>query len=167
MKLISRALAAGALIAVVAALVSCGSTINATSIEYAGVPHPPPSDPAKVVIMRREPVAPHERLGEVTVDTSVNPAPSVSEIEDKLRQEGAKLGADAIVVVLDRIQPAAVYAWPLVGAKRGDGPRAQAGRRGDQILLIGAAQVIPARRLTFKSVAVRGNLPMSCNPARP
>ena len=109
MKIISAALSAGVLIAAIATLVSCGATVEATSMQYAGVPHPPPSDPAKVAILRREPVAPHERLGEVTVDASTNPAPSVSEIEDKLRQEGAKLGADAVVIVLDRIQPTAVY----------------------------------------------------------
>jgi hypothetical protein len=74
-----------------------------------GAPHQLPSDPAAVTILRTEPTRPHDRLGEVLVDASTDPAPPIAKVEEKLRQEAAKLGADAVVVVYDRVQPTAVY----------------------------------------------------------
>jgi hypothetical protein len=76
---------------------------------YVGAPRFPPSDPASVQIVRIEPTRPHERLGEIVVDTSTEPAPPIAEVEEKLRTEAGKLGADAVVVVLDRIQPVGAY----------------------------------------------------------
>ncbi|MNH38205.1 hypothetical protein D3C79_992010 [compost metagenome] len=49
------------------------------------------------------------RLGEIVVSASTEPAPSATEIEQKLREEAAKIGGDAVVVVYDRIQPVAAY----------------------------------------------------------
>jgi hypothetical protein len=56
-----------------------------------------------------EPTRPHDRLGEITVDASTDPAPPIEKVEDKLRAEAAKLGADAAVVVYDRIAPIGAY----------------------------------------------------------
>ena len=39
------------------------------------------------------------------IDASVDPAPSIEAVEARLRKEAAKIGADAVVVVHDRIQP--------------------------------------------------------------
>jgi hypothetical protein len=89
-------------------LASCTS-INATTMQYVGAPHLPPSDPASVEILRAEPIRPHARLGEIVVDASTEPAPPITEIEDKLRAEAAKLGANAVVVVVDRVQPTGAY----------------------------------------------------------
>ena len=89
-------------------LASCAS-INATTTQYVGAPRFPPSDPAAVQILRTEPIRPHVRLGEIVVDASIEPAPPISEVEDKLRAEAAKLGADAVVVVVDRIQPVGAF----------------------------------------------------------
>jgi hypothetical protein len=91
------------------ALMSGCATVDSTTTQYVGAPHPPPSDPAKVEILRAEPTRPHDRLGEIVVDASVEPAPPIAEVEEKLRTEAAKLGADAVVVVFDRIQPIAAY----------------------------------------------------------
>ena len=41
--------------------------------------------------------------------TRADPAPLVEKIEAKLRDEAGKLGADAVVVVYDRVQPTAAY----------------------------------------------------------
>jgi hypothetical protein len=109
MKLIPKAMVGAALAASVAMLVACSPTVEATSTQFVGANHPPPSDPANVKILRTEPTAPHDRLGEVVVDASVEPAPPVAQIEDKLRQDAAKMGADAVVVVLDRVQPTGIY----------------------------------------------------------
>ncbi|MNT44424.1 hypothetical protein D3C72_1809500 [compost metagenome] len=43
------------------------------------------------------------------VDASVEPAPPITEVEQKLREETAKIGGDAVVVVYDRIQPVSAY----------------------------------------------------------
>ena len=88
-------------------LVSCAS-VDASSTQYVGVVHSPPSDPATVEILRSEPTRPHERLGEVVVDASTDPAPPVAQIEDKLKKEAAKMGADAVVIVYDQVQPVGV-----------------------------------------------------------
>jgi hypothetical protein len=96
------------LLVVAGVLVSC-ATIDATTTQYVGAPHFPPSNPATVEILRSEPIRPHERLGEIVVDASTEPAPPIAEVEDKLRAEAAKLGADAVVVVLDRVQPVGAF----------------------------------------------------------
>ena len=89
-------------------LVSC-ATIDATVMQYAGAPRFPPTNPASVEILRTEPIRPHERLGEIEVDASAEPAPPIAKVEDKLRTEAASLGADAVVVVVDRLQPAGAF----------------------------------------------------------
>jgi hypothetical protein len=97
-----------ALLAAACVLASCAS-VDATTQQLVGAPKFPPSDPAKVQIVRTEPTQPHDKLGEVVVDASVDPAPPIADIEAKLRSEAAKLGADAVVVVLDRVQPTGLY----------------------------------------------------------
>lgn len=97
--------------ALCAALLSLGgcASINAQSTEYVGVNHPPPTVPQEVQVLRTEPTRAHVRLGEVVLESSVDPAPPIDQIEQKLREEGAKMGGDAVVVVYDRIQPVAAY----------------------------------------------------------
>jgi hypothetical protein len=89
-------------------LASC-ATMDSHTTQYVGAPHQPPSDPAKVEILRTQPTRPHVQLGEIVVDVSTDPSPPVAEVEQRLRQEAAKIGADAAVVVYDRIQPIGVY----------------------------------------------------------
>jgi hypothetical protein len=45
----------------------------------------------------------------VEVDASPEPAPPIAEFEQKLRAEAAKMGADSVVVVHDRIQPVGAF----------------------------------------------------------
>ncbi|MNG27828.1 hypothetical protein D3C84_1129970 [compost metagenome] len=59
--------------------------------------------------MRVAPTRPFVRLGEILIDASVDPAPPITQVEEKLREQAATLGADAVVVVYDQIQPVAVY----------------------------------------------------------
>lgn len=87
---------------------SCAS-VSSTATPYVGAPHPQPSEPAAVQILREEPTRPHARLGEIVVDASTDPAPPITKVEDKLRAEAGKLGADAVVVVYDRVQPVGAY----------------------------------------------------------
>jgi hypothetical protein len=92
-----------------AAVLAACATVDVQSSQYIGGPSYPPTDPKNVQILRTEPTAPHDRLGEVMADASTDPPPPVAEIEEKLRQAAAKMGANAVVVVLDRVQPVAAY----------------------------------------------------------
>jgi len=88
---------------------SC-ATVSATSMQYVGSPHLPPSDPAGVEILRVTPSRPHEPLGEVSLTASTRPAPTMADVEEKIRTKASTLGADAVVVVYDALQPVGVYA---------------------------------------------------------
>jgi hypothetical protein len=90
-------------------LTAACASVSATSIQYVGTPHFPPSDPAAVAILRAEPSRPHERLGEVSVTASTAPAAALTDVEEKLRTKASTLGADAVVVVYDALQPVGVY----------------------------------------------------------
>ena len=91
-------------------LVAC-ATVNTVSTPYIGAPHLPPTEPVHVAILREPPTQAHDVLGQVVVDASTQPAAPIEQIEDKLRTEAAKMGADAIVVVVDRVQPVGVYVY--------------------------------------------------------
>lgn len=85
-------------------LASC-ATIDATVTQYVGVPRFTPVDPAKVQILRAEPMQPHDRLGEILLDISLEPAPPIEDVEQRLREEAARLGATAVFVVRDLVVP--------------------------------------------------------------
>lgn len=101
-------LLAGGLTAALLALSGC-ATVDARTTAYVGVEHPAPTSDSQVEVLRIEPLRPHVRLGEVLIDASVDPAPPIADVEQKLRDESAKLGGDAVVVVYDHIQPVAAY----------------------------------------------------------
>ena len=94
---------------VLSSLLAACATAQVTSTQYVGAPTFPPTSPATVVVLRHAPKMPHVRLGEIDVDASTDPAPPVSEVEQKLREAGAKLGANAVVVVHDHLQRAGSY----------------------------------------------------------
>jgi hypothetical protein len=85
-------------------LASC-VTMDATVTQYVGVPRFEPVDPAKVQVLRAEPMQPHDRLGEILLEISLDPAPPIEDVEQRLREEAAKLGASAVFVVRDLVVP--------------------------------------------------------------
>ena len=92
-----------ALAALAAALATClagCATVDVVSERYLGVPQFAPSAPASVEILRREPKRPHVQIGEVFLSPS--DGAEVADIEKALREETAKLGANAAVVVQDK-----------------------------------------------------------------
>jgi hypothetical protein len=91
-------------VALCCALASC-SYVEATSVQYVGVQRSRPVDSDRVQVLPAEPSRRHDRLGEVLLDISVDPAPSVADIEEKLREEAAKMGASAIYVIRDVARP--------------------------------------------------------------
>jgi hypothetical protein len=78
-------------------------TVSTSRTQDIGAPKYPPADPTHVQILRTPPTRAHVRLGEVRAEPSSENV-EVAKIEDALRKEAAKLGADAIVVVYDRTQ---------------------------------------------------------------
>lgn len=83
---------------------SLGAFAACTSYELKTTPEPgaakyAPSDPDQIEILRSVPSRAHEKLGEIQVDASTDPAPPLVELGKTLRKEAAKLGADAIVIM--------------------------------------------------------------------
>ena len=103
-----RPLLTAALMASVLALGAC-ATVDAQTTAYVGVKHPAPTLASEVQITRLAPTRPFVRPGEILIDASIDPAPPITQVEEKLREQAATLGADAVVVVYDQIQPVAAY----------------------------------------------------------
>ena len=85
------------------ALLSGCSALNPVSIKIVplgGAPQYPPTEPGIVAILHQEPSRPHAALGEIYAEPQGSPKPSA--IAEKLREAGAQLGADAVVIVADR-----------------------------------------------------------------
>jgi len=59
----------------------------------------------RLEVLPGEPAQRHDRLGEVLLDISLDPAPPVADIEDRLREEAGKMGANAIYVIRDVARP--------------------------------------------------------------
>jgi hypothetical protein len=96
-------------------LVTGCNTVSIHSHQYLGVQSYPPSDPAQIQIVRKEPTRPSLQLGEVRAEPSSEKV-SVLEIETALRNAAAKMGADAVVIVLDRTEvTGAVVTGPWYG----------------------------------------------------
>jgi hypothetical protein len=85
-------------LAVLSLLSGC-TYVSVQTRPYLAVPVYPPTDPAFVQILHTEPTQPHERLGEIALQPQGNPP--VSEMEAKLREAAARMGADAAVIVAD------------------------------------------------------------------
>ena len=91
------------------ALIAVGCAgMSVSTVRYANVPDYPPSDSAQVRILRSEPSRPHQMLAELMVAAPDSTGPAVQQMEERLRTAAASLGADAVVIVADPLQPAAV-----------------------------------------------------------
>ena len=75
------------------------NTVQVTTKQYQPLTGYPPTDPSSVQILRAPPLAIVERLGELYAEPQGHP--SVQEIEAKMRQTAAKMGANAVVLVED------------------------------------------------------------------
>ena len=102
MKMKIRTLTLIAAVATLFVAVGC-NTISTNSTQYLGGPTFPPTNPTNVVILRVMPTRPHIQLGEIKAEPA-STSTDAAKIEAALRQQAAKMGADAAVVVVDRIQ---------------------------------------------------------------
>ena len=89
-------------------LTGCG-TVSTYKVQYLGVPRYAPTDWKQVQILQSFPNRPYEKLGEVVASVSVNPEPSAEKIERALRRRAAELGAEAVVLIKDRIEETGIW----------------------------------------------------------
>jgi hypothetical protein len=101
-----RSGAAGLLFALI--LTGC-SSISEYSHAYLSAPRVAPNAPDKVLVLTSEPTQAKDRLGEVRL--SIEGEPSRDDIEKRLKRGAARLGADAVFVVYDRL-----HVFPVVYA---------------------------------------------------
>jgi hypothetical protein len=95
------------LIVVVSLFAGCTTTANTVRImPTVGMPAYPPTDPTTVMILRAQPLSPFETLGQIILEPEA--ALSVPEIEQKLRQAAASMGANAVVFISDMTMLAVV-----------------------------------------------------------
>jgi len=73
------------------------------------VPPEASSLPAQRALWRPGPLLSRVRLGEFLMESMFDPGPPSVQVEEKLREEAARLGGDAAVVVYDHIQPVGAY----------------------------------------------------------
>lgn len=78
--------------------------MSSRRLPYVGAPRHRPTVAATVAILQANPDRPFDKLGEVVIESSLSPAPSIEKIEARLRAEGARLGADALVLARDQAQ---------------------------------------------------------------
>jgi hypothetical protein len=117
-----------------AGLVAAGcNTVSIQSKQYLGLPQYPPTDPSTVQILRQAPTAPNVKLGEISAEPQGSP--SVQEIQQKIQRVGAAMGANAVVIVVDRTM--------LLGATVIGGP------------FWGGASVVPDTGRVIIGVAIR------------
>lgn len=76
------------------------SNVSVETRQYLGIPTYPPTDPASVEILHSMPNIPIERIGEIILEPWGNP--SKKDMEQKLKEAAAQLGANAAVIVSDR-----------------------------------------------------------------
>jgi hypothetical protein len=94
----------GMLVAVGLAFLTGCSSLSSRSVAYIAAPRFGPTDATGIEILQAEPSRAHDKLGEVVVNASVDPAPPVDQIEARLRREAGRLGADAVYLVHDRTE---------------------------------------------------------------
>jgi hypothetical protein len=102
-----------ALSALVIGLVSCYHPYGYRF--YPGAPRFAPANPANIELMRRDPKREHIRLGEVWIRP--DPGMPRAYVEGLLREQAAAMGADALVIVVDRFfrEPVAYNYWGGAG----------------------------------------------------
>jgi hypothetical protein len=86
-------------IAVVSLLAACATTNTVRVLPRVGLPLYQPTEPTAVMVLRGEPSRPFEVLGQIIIEPDADlPVP---DIERMLRQEAARMGANAVVILSD------------------------------------------------------------------
>ena len=97
-----------ALFFLVLLLAACASPVRV--YYFPGARHYPPTSPASVDLLRWEPQRPHEAFAELRYDPPRGY--SRREVEWQLRERGAAIGADALVIRVDTVYRERVWVGP-------------------------------------------------------
>jgi hypothetical protein len=100
MKTIRPFLVVLAAVAALLALTGC-NTVSTSTTGYLGAPAVPPTVAEQVQVLHQWPNEAYDSLGEITAVPS-NGGVKEEKIDRKLQKTGAKMGADAVVIVSDR-----------------------------------------------------------------
>jgi hypothetical protein len=114
MKAVLATLSAAAL----CALAGCTHVSSSTS-RYSNAPALAPYG-GWVQITHVEPRRPYQALGEVVLDVTVMHPATQEMVDGKLRAGAAALGADAVLVTLDRVMPVSEYYDHAAATRRGE-----------------------------------------------
>ncbi len=109
MLLLSGFLVAGTLLG------GCTAPNPVQILSTPGVPAYAPTDPSTVMVLRVEPQRPHITLGQILLEPQK--ALSVPDIEQKLRQAGASMGASAVVILSDMSNLAGPFSVDTSGSQ--------------------------------------------------
>jgi hypothetical protein len=85
--------------AVAALLAGCATSSPVRVLPLVGATAYPPTDPESVAVLQAEPQIPYEALGQIVFEPQS--AASMGDMEQKLRQAGASLGANAVIIKAD------------------------------------------------------------------
>ncbi len=99
------------------------SSIEVATTPGIGAPTLAPTDPATVQVLQGPPSQPFTELGQVTLEADTGTA--TAQIEAKLQQGAAKLGANAVFITEDRTQAVGAE---LVGGRLGGELEPETGR---------------------------------------
>jgi hypothetical protein len=89
-------------------LVSCAPPLRVSYFQ--GARHYPPTSPSQVDLLREEPRRPHEAFAEIRYNPPTGM--SRSQVDWNLRERGAAIGADALVVEIDTVYREQVWVGP-------------------------------------------------------
>jgi hypothetical protein len=89
-------------------LVSCAPPMRVYF--FPGARHYPPTSPASVDLLREEPRRPHEAFAEIRYDPSFGM--NRGQVDWQLRERGASIGADALVIQVDTVYRERVWVGP-------------------------------------------------------
>jgi len=89
-------------------LVSCAPPLRV--YYFPGARHYPPTSPASVDLLREEPRRPHEAFAEIRIDPPAQM--SRFEVERRLRERAASIGADAMIIEVDNVFRDRVWVGP-------------------------------------------------------
>ena len=84
-------------LALAAILSGCVTASPVRIVPLVGAPVYPPTDPESVAVLHAEPQIPFETLGQVVIDLSGGL--SIPDMERMLREAGASMGANAVVIL--------------------------------------------------------------------
>lgn len=86
-------------LAVILLLAACMTSNMVRVLPRVGVPLYPPTEPTTILVLHEEPSQPFEILGQIIIEPEA--ALPVPEIEQMLRKEAARMGANAVVILSD------------------------------------------------------------------